>query len=426
MKKLRVALLNDSFPPVVDGVANTMVNYAREIKKLYGEATVITPDYPNARDEYPFEVIRYQSLYVGKRMGYRAGNPLDARMLKQLSGREFDLIHVHCPAISALVGRILRYGRNKYVPLVLTYHTKFDVDLGRIFPFTPLRRLSKHLLLQNIRACDEVWVVSQGAGDNLRELGYTGSMRVMENGTDFERGRAGEEEVKRLKEELRIYDDAPIFLFVGRLGWFKGIRLYMDAFRQYLERGNKGHLLLVGDGQDRKEMESYARKIGIASFCLFPGMVRDRALLRTYYTLGDLFLFVNTYDTSGIVVKEAAACSLPSVTLRASCPSEGMTDGRNGIIIDSDAQQLSKVMEKVCFDRDWIRAIGQKAGEELYISWETAVKRAAQRYEQIVEMYADKSPERVLKDWNTIAEELNRLIRKLENEFYDEHDDDHE
>ena len=58
--KINVCLLNDSFPPVIDGVANAVVNYGEIIStKNLGKATVVTPEYPGAVDDYPFDVVRY-------------------------------------------------------------------------------------------------------------------------------------------------------------------------------------------------------------------------------------------------------------------------------------------------------------------------------------------------------------------------------
>lgn len=51
--KINVCLLNDSFPPVIDGVANAVVNYGEIIStKNLGKATVVTPEYPGAVDGY--------------------------------------------------------------------------------------------------------------------------------------------------------------------------------------------------------------------------------------------------------------------------------------------------------------------------------------------------------------------------------------
>ena len=73
-EKLNVCLMNDSFPPVIDGVANAVVNYAEIITKELGTACVVTPEYPGAEDNYPFDVVRYRSMNITEKIcGYRAG-----------------------------------------------------------------------------------------------------------------------------------------------------------------------------------------------------------------------------------------------------------------------------------------------------------------------------------------------------------------
>lgn len=50
---MKVCLFNDSFPPLIDGVVNTVVNYAMVIQKKYGDVLVATPKYPGVTDNYP-------------------------------------------------------------------------------------------------------------------------------------------------------------------------------------------------------------------------------------------------------------------------------------------------------------------------------------------------------------------------------------
>ena len=47
-EKVNVCLLNDSFPPLIDGVANAVVNYGEIIQEKYGNAIVATPDTENS------------------------------------------------------------------------------------------------------------------------------------------------------------------------------------------------------------------------------------------------------------------------------------------------------------------------------------------------------------------------------------------
>ena len=93
-EKINVCLMNDSFPPLIDGVANTVVNYASIIEEKYGHAIVSTPDYPGVTDNYPFEVMRYPSINTTKLVGYRAGMPLDVNYLTRISNKDIDIIQL--------------------------------------------------------------------------------------------------------------------------------------------------------------------------------------------------------------------------------------------------------------------------------------------------------------------------------------------
>ena len=116
-EKRSVCLINDSFPPVIDGVANAVTNYASIIQRSFGDATVVTPYYPDADDSiYPFPVLRYPSIDVTKLVGYRAGLPLSPELMAQVEGRHIDLIHSHCPVTSTILARMLRQTSKPSIP----------------------------------------------------------------------------------------------------------------------------------------------------------------------------------------------------------------------------------------------------------------------------------------------------------------------
>ena len=129
MEKINVCLLNDSFPPAIDGVANTTVNYAKIINKDLGKASVVTPNYPGVIDNYDFNVYRYPSIDTTDFIGYRAEIPFNAKLMYQLVNEKFDIIHTHCPVMSTILARILRDNIKK--PIIFTYHTKFDYDIRK-------------------------------------------------------------------------------------------------------------------------------------------------------------------------------------------------------------------------------------------------------------------------------------------------------
>lgn len=390
--KLNVCLMNDSFPPLIDGVANAVVNYASVISSI-GSATVVTPEHPDAKDEFGFPVVRYTSMPITEKMcGYRAGYPFSSSKLEALSNSGFDIIHSHCPFASTVMARTLREKTN--IPIVLTYHTKFDIDIRRALPNKLLADSAIKLIVGNIEACDEVWTVSRGAGENLRSLGYEGEYYVMENGVDFPCGRAGKKPVEELRARYGLSDEVPVFMFVGRLLWYKGIRLILDALKMLSDKGIDYRMLIVGDGADRAEMEQYVDELDIRDRVIFTGAVFDREELRVYYTAGDLFLFPSLYDTNGIVVREAAACGVGSLLIEGSCAAEGITHGRTGILTKDEPAAIAVELEFAASHLAEIRQIGQNAMDEVYISWETAVKRAYERYQVVIDRAKSGSTDR--------------------------------
>ena len=386
MSDRTICLINDSFPPVTDGVANAVVNYARAITQSGSTAVVATPAYPGADDSaLGFPVVRYPSIDMTKLVGYHAGFPFSEKTVKTLMEYPFDLIHCHCPITSAVLARELR--SRIHVPTVFTYHTKFDIDIANAIHAKLLQEGAKKILVENISAFDEVWTVSHGAGENLRSLGYTGDWRVMPNGVDFAKGRVEEETVRETCRDFDLPAGVPVFLFVGRMMWYKGLRITLDALKILKDAGHAFRMVFVGNGGDKDEVVAYSKELGLDDCVFFTSPKYDRTVIRAWYCRADLFLFPSTFDTNGLVVREAAACELASVLVRGSCAAEDITDGKNGFLIEENAASMAALLAKLCHEPEVLKRVGRQAQEEIYISWDDAVHRAQARYEVVIEAY---------------------------------------
>ena len=432
---MKVCLFNDSFPPVIDGVANTVMNYARILTES-GKAEVLvgTPRYPDGvYDTYPYKVIPYQSFDTsGIVHGYRAGNPLDMKEVDQFIGFSPDIIHTHCPVSSTILARLVRnqlaFHRDKSVPLVFTYHTKFDVDIARAVKAKFLQKEAVKMLVNNISACDEVWVVSSGAGENLKSLGYEGSYRVVSNGVDFAKGRVEPEKVKEATADYDLPEGVPVFLFVGRLMKYKGLPLIVEAMRRMAEQGMDFRMVFIGGGVDAPELAEMAISMGLSvdavntegatgpdvvekkvtgtlpGKVIFTGAIHNRDILRAWNTRADLFLFPSTYDTNGIVVREAAACGLGSVLIRDSCAAEGITDGQNGFLIEETAESMAELLLRVGKDIPMMKQVGYHPGQ---------VKRAVLEMDPEAKAPAEAALYEVTRAYHGTDDDSGELITDL-------------
>ena len=383
----KICLLNDSFSPQIDGVANTVLNYAKHIEERGGSAMVVTPAYPSADDSrFHFPIVRYPSINFVMMEAYRAGIPFSPAVASKLRERGITLLHSHCPIVSNILARELRHIVE--LPLVMTYHTKFDVDIRNVIKNETLRELCIKALVENVSASDEVWAVSRGAGENLRSLGYEGDIIVMPNGVDVPCARVSDERIRATTEGYDLPEGVPVYLFVGRMMWYKGVRISLDALAKLSAQGKDFRMVLIGKGDDQSDMEAYAKKLGIGDKCIFTGAIYDRDALRAWYCRADLFLFPSTYDTNGLVVREAAASALASVLIRGSCAAEDITDGRNGFLVEENAESLASCLLALYQNREKMRAVGECAQREIYLSWHDAVGLAMERYEVVRDRFA--------------------------------------
>ena len=386
MEKLNVCLMNDSFPPAIDGVANAVTNYARIISAGLGQATVVTPYYPEADDSvFAFPVIRYPSLDVTKLVGYRAGLPFDADTMDRMEKQGFDVIHSHCPISSTVLARALR--DRIHAPVIMTYHTKFDIDIANAVRGQFLREEAARFLVSNIAACDQVWTVSRGAGENLRKLGYEGDYTVIPNGVDLPRGRVSDGLIEKAAAGYDLPAGVPVFLFVGRMMWYKGCRITLDGLKMLDAAGQDFRMVFVGGGADREEIMAYAASLGLGGKVLFVPPIHDRDLLRAWYCRADLFLFPSTFDTNGLVVREAAACGLASMLVAGSCAAEDVTDGETGFLMEENAPSMAEKLTALCGNLELVRRVGRQAQRDIYVSWEEAVKNAYARYGAVADDY---------------------------------------
>ena len=392
MEQRSICLINDSFPPVTDGVANAVVNYAKILTENGKKATVVTPAYPGADDsQFDFPIVRYPSVDLTKLVGYHAGLPFSSQTLETLVERDFDLIHCHCPVTSAMLARALR--DRIHVPLVFTYHTKFDIDIANAIKGKLLQEEAKKVLVDNITACDEVWTVSHGAGENLKSLGYQGDYLVMPNGVDFPKGRVDESHVREVTKDFDLPENIPMFLFVGRMMWYKGLKIILDALAMLKTQGRPFRMVFVGNGGDRDEVIAYSEKLGLSDCVFFTAPAYDRNVIRAWYCRADLFLFPSTFDTNGLVVREAAACGLGSVLVRGSCAAEDIRDGESGFLIEENAESMAKMLTALSRNPGAMQRVGKTAQDEIYISWKDAVTHAQARYEVVLENFkAGKYP----------------------------------
>lgn len=390
---LATGQFNDSFPPIIDGVAVVVLNYARWLNRKYGRGYVVTiasPGAPDGSDTDDPPVLRYRSVPLPFKKPYRYGLPsLDPSFQKRLADVRFDIVHAHNPFMAGNLA--LRTARAAGIPIVATFHSKYREDFKRVVHNDRLALALARRFTRFYSKVDSVWVVSTATVDVLREYGYTGDVEVMPSGNDLAPPADRAPLRRRAEAAWGLGSDDFVLLHVGRLVWEKNLQLMLDALRDITRRPRKVRMLFVGDGPAAGSMKAFVKREGLTGVVQLTGGIQDRSLLQDLYARANLLLFPSLYDTDSLVQKEAAAFSLPGMFARGATTASEVQDGVNGFLAPNDAGAFAAGIVALMDDPERIRRAGEGAFRTLHKSWEQVVDEVALRYRSIIERHARES-----------------------------------
>ena len=113
--------------------------------------------------------------------------------------------------------------------------------------------------------------------------------------------------------DFDLPEGVPVFLFVGRMMWYKGLRITLDALKKLKDAGHAFRMVFVGSGGDYDEVVAYAESLGLSDCVFFTSPKYDRNVIRAWYCRADLFLFPSTSTpTASSCVRQPPASSRAS------------------------------------------------------------------------------------------------------------------
>lgn len=149
--------------------------------------------------------------------------------------------------------------------------------------------------------------------------------------------------------------------YVGRLVYAKGVQDLIRAFELCCNASDQLRLVIIGDGNYRKRLESQARASQYGNRILFCGELEHDSAMEM---LASSDIFVNPSYSEGLPtsVMEAASLGLPIIATDVGGTSEIIIHKESGLLIQPhDIVQLSGALESLVLNRDWARQLGAKA-----------------------------------------------------------------
>jgi glycosyltransferase involved in cell wall biosynthesis len=175
-------------------------------------------------------------------------------------------------------------------------------------------------------------------------------------GIDLGRYRRHDPERRREIEAIRARIPGPRLLFVGRLVYYKGLRVLLQAAREW-----RGTIVIVGEGPLEAELRRLAANLGLGDRVQFAGRVEDEQL-PAYYQACDAFVLPSLVRTEafGVVQVEAMAAGVPVVSTRLPTGVPWVNqDGVTGFVVPpNDSAALGVALQRLAGDEALRRHLG--------------------------------------------------------------------
>jgi glycosyltransferase involved in cell wall biosynthesis len=338
-KSLRIAVVSETWPPEINGVAITMHRLALELQHRGHSIQVIRPRQAMHSGEpalVGFEEMLTRGLPIPNYPHLRMGLPAKRLLINIWQRQRPDLVHV---ATEGPLGwSAVQAARKLKIPTSSDFRTNFH-SYGQHYGIGRFTRAILAYLRKFHNLTEFTTVPTEKLRNELQALGFE-RLQVVSRGVDTERFSP----VHRCDELRRRWGaDAHtrVYLYVGRLALEKNPELLAQAWNEIVARDSKAMLVIVGDGPAMavfKKLMPHAIHVGSQS--------GDQ--LAAHYASGDVFLFPSVTETFGNVVPEAMASGLMGLTFNYAASAELVRHDDNGWVADyGDAQQYLSLAAKL-------------------------------------------------------------------------------
>jgi len=363
---MKIALVTETYPPEINGVAMTIEHLAHGLIARGNEVEIVRPrqfrgDKPATRESYDEWLCAGMPLPGYK--GLHFGITRTGALAKHWKKNRPDFVHV---ATEGPLGwNAIKAAKKIGVPVVSSFHTNFH-SYGKTYGYGTLMRTALAWLryIHNITIL--TFAPSEDAVRTLTMENFN-NVKLLGRGIDtalFTPERRSE----TLRQSWGAAPETPVVVYVGRIAGEKNMPVTIEAVEEMRKTLPDLKFVLVGDGPERKKLQKQHPEY------IFCGMKRGEELA-AHYASADMFVFASETETFGNVVTEAMASGLPVLAYDYAAPACCVVEGESGRKAKlGDKVAFLEAARKIAAERARWAEMGKAAREmTLTISWNAVV-----------------------------------------------------
>ncbi len=377
-RKLRIALFSGNYNYVMDGPVRALNKLVAYLEEEGHEVLVFAPTVKEPAFKHSGTLVSSPSVALPGRSEYRLALGMSGEIKRRLEELKPDLIHLSAPDF--LGYRALRYGCKRGIPVVASFHTRFDT-YPRYYGAKWLEKYLTNYMRWFYARCEQVYPPSQSMVDELKRDGIGRDLRIWTRGVDSALLNPDKRDMT-WRRSMGFNDDDVVVAFVGRLVLEKGI----DVFVETVARTKGVKALVVGEGPERVRFEA---KLADGRFT---GHLKGADLARAYAS-ADIFFNPSVTETFGQVTLEAMASGLPALGADAAGSASLIGHEETGLLAEPSTEAFSPALERLAGDRELrARLAAEARRRSLDYAWPAILGRLVDDYHEAIANYDPAAP----------------------------------
>jgi glycosyltransferase involved in cell wall biosynthesis len=349
----RIAVVTETYPPDVNGVARTLSRVVQGLRERGHEVMLVRPRGPSDR-----QLVASASdadllvrgipipMYPELRMGSPAGRSLRRLWIE----RRPDVVHI--ASEGPLGWSAVRTARRMKIPSTSDFRTNFHA-YSRFYGMGWLQSAVLAYLRRFHNGTARTMVPTDQLRNELEGFGFE-RLHVVRRGVDT-RFFSPQWRSSELRASWGAGESTPVMLSVGRLAAEKNLSVVVKAYQAARQAGLDLRLVFVGDGPLRDVLRHGCPE------AIFMGTCQGE-LLQACYASADMFIFPSLTETFGNVTLEAMASGLAVVSYRCAAAAEIITNDADGVLVaPGAAEDMTAAVVKLLRQPEVIRTMGHAA-----------------------------------------------------------------
>jgi len=326
---LRIAVVTETWPPEVNGVAVTLAKLVQGLSLRNHDVQLIRPRQAKTDvsiNDSKLEEVLMRGMPIPRYPELKLGLPSKKTLIKTWTMRRPDVVHI---ATEGPLGwSALQAAKVLKLPVTSDFRTNFQ-SYSKHYGVGWLRKPIVAYLrkFHNATAC--TMVPTKELKRTLSENGFL-NLKVVSRGVDTQLFNLKKRD-QHLRNSWGADEKTKVLISVGRIAPEKNLDQVLKTYAALQFMGDQIKLVMVGDGPLKEQFQQRYPEI------IFPGMLSQTELAK-YYASSDLFVFPSQTETFGNVTLEALASGIPVLAFDCAAAKDWVQTGMNGWLVSENNQ----------------------------------------------------------------------------------------